>query len=99
MDKATQQKIVIENGSASKLLKKLVGDPEKIPKFLKGKSTISVMSHPGNLSSVLKRIKAKGLIFPEDDYNLRKYFWDVDMSLPDNIYGAKEVKPTLKQDT
>lgn len=99
MDPATQEKIVIENGSASKLTKKLIGDPEKIPKFLKGANTTSVMNNPGAIKKVLKKMKQKGLVFAEDDHNLRKYFWDVDMADPNHLYGVKEVKSRAIQKT
>ena len=93
MDKSTQEKIIIENGSGSKIIRKLISDQEKIPKFLKGKCTISIMANPGVTSKILAKVKSENLIFAKDVYNLRKYFWDIDMSKEGHEYGVKEVKP------
>ena len=93
MDKTTQEKIIIENGSGRKKIKKLISDENKVPKFLKGKCTISVTANPGILSKVLSEVKKKGLVFETDVYNLRKYFWDIDMSKKGHELGVKEVKP------
>ena len=91
MDPTTQEKIVIENGSGRKYFKDYIPDPTKMPKFLKGKNTVSVLENPGTLSEIIKEIKTKNLIFPEDLTNIKKYFWDVDMSQKDHVFGAKKV--------
>jgi hypothetical protein len=94
MDPVTQQKIVIENGSGRKYFKNYIPDPTKMPKFLKGKNTVSVLEHPGSLSEIMKKITQNHLVFPDDLTNVKKYFWDVDMSEKDHIHGAKKVLET-----
>lgn len=91
MDPETQKKIRIESGTGSKFMKTLISDKMRIPKFLKGKSEFSIHDNPGNVQAILNKIDSENLIFPTNYFHLRKYFWEVDMSRPDHLFGNKEI--------
>ena len=54
-----------------------------------GKATADLMTNPGASSEIMQMAFEKSIIFNPDTRNLRKYFWDVDMSKPGNEFGVE----------
>lgn len=89
LDKGTKNKIKIESGNGTELLMQMMGDEHKIPDFLGGKGTHDLRLNPGTASAELQRVVEQGLVLNEDTRDLKRFFWDVDLSKKGNEFGAK----------
>jgi hypothetical protein len=95
LDKKTQKLIKIESKSGKKELLKFANDESIIPEFLGGKAKDELLDNPGIISETLNKAIKEGKVFNPDQRNLKKFFWDVDMSVPGNEFG---VQPQQKKE-
>ena len=89
MDEGTQKKIIIESKYGLKTLKKYITNEDKIADFMGGKCNDIVTSNPGVASEIYKENLETLCLKPKQIGNLRKYFWDVDLSVPENYLGVE----------
>lgn len=89
LDKDTQNKIGIEPKNGYKTIKKMIKNDARIAVFMGGTATEDLITNPGNSSEIMNRVFEESIIFNPDTRNLRKYFWDVDMSRPGNEFGVE----------
>ena len=89
IDKDTQKKIYIESGKGLKTIRRFISDDARIPDFLGGQCRLGVLANPGLASGDLNNALCKLDIESVDTDNLKRYFWDVDMSKPGNWLGVE----------
>jgi len=89
LDKDTREKIFLETKSGYKRVKKFISDDSRIGDFMGGKATDDLLINPGAASQEMINAYNEGIIISKDTRNLRKYFWEVDMSKPGNEFGVE----------
>lgn len=89
LDEDTQKKIIIEPKKGYKTMKKLISDDGRIGVFMGGTATADLRANPGNASEAINRAFEESIVTNPDTTNLRKYFWEVDMSRPGNEFGTE----------
>ena len=93
ISKESRKRIIIESKKGRTTFGKFNSKKENKLESLGGTSNICILENPGNCSKELNESIAKGIIVNPDTSNLRKYFWDVDMSKPGNEFGVKTEEP------
>ena len=89
MDKSTAEKIFIVSGNGVKHIKKYIPNTHRIASFMGGDCQQDLFDNPGVVSKQLNQAIRSGNIFNSDTRFLRKYFWNVDMSVPGNEFGVE----------
>lgn len=89
LSKDTQKKISIESGSGLKTIKKFISDDARMPAFLGGACAQSLLSSPGVASKDLRAALSSLDVTLKRTHELKRFFWDVDMSRPGNWLGVE----------
>lgn len=92
LDKASQKRIIIQSGKGLKKILEEIPDKGKIPHFLGGECKNALFDNPGAISKEIRTCLEKGLVSNPNHEDLKKYFWDVDMSVKGNEFGVQSVE-------
>ena len=88
LDKDTRGKITLKCKNGYKEIKKLVSEDARIADFMGGASKVCLLKNPGAASKNMNLAFEESLVSNPDTSDLRRFFWEVDMSKPGNEKGV-----------